>query len=454
MTSAPVGARAETPTLGSGQIARFWSPLAATWVMMAVEGPFLAAAIARLPDPKLNLAAHGVAFAIAIVVEAPVMMIMSTSTALARDRESYRRLRAFTHGVNAFATLLLAVLLVPPVFDSMALGLLRLPSEVASLTYGALWIHLPWAAAIGYRRLVHGVMIRSGKTRQVAAGTVFRLAAMAGTALLLYSFGNVPGAWLGAASLTTGVCVEAVAARCLGAKTLRRLLASGASGATGASAAADEARSRGPSILSYSGILRFYYPLALTSLIGLASQPMLTFFMGRARAPLESLAVFPVVHALSFLFRTVGISYQEAAIALIGREPAHRPAVARFAVVLALSAAAGLALVAFTPLFGVWFESVSGLTPELARYAKAPAMLLVPLPALAVWLSYQRAVLVLGRRTPAITVATVLEVVVIAAVFAGVGRETNLSGVTAAALSFLAGRILSNLYMLWAGGRG
>ncbi len=453
MTSPPAGGRAGTPSLASepplasGQIARFWSPLAATWVMMALEGPFLAAAIARLPDPKLNLAAHGVAFAIAIVIEAPVMMMMSTSTALARDRDSYRRLRAFGHGLNAFATLLLVVLLVPAVFDAMALGLLRLPREVASLTYGALWIHLPWAAAIGYRRLIHGVMIRSGKTRQVAAGTVFRLAAMTGTALVLYSVPGVPGAWLGAASLTMGVCVEALAARCLAAKTLRRLLA------TGASAPADAPSPPVP-VLSYSEILRFYYPLALTSLIGLASQPMLTFFMGRARAPLESLAVFPVVHALSFLFRTVGISYQEAAIALMGREPSHRPAVARFAVVLALGAAAGLALVAFTPLFGVWFESVSGLTPDLARYAKAPAMILVPLPALAVWLSYQRAVLVLGRRTPAITAATALEVGVIAAVFAGVGWGLDLAGVTAAALSFLAGRILSNLYMLWAGARG
>ena len=137
---------------------------------------------------------------------------------------------------------------------------------------------------------------------------------MTGTALVLYSVPGVPGAWLGAASLTMGVCVEALAARCLAAKTLRRLLA------TGASAPADAPSPPVP-VLSYSEILRFYYPLALTSMIGLASQPMLTFFMGRARAPLESLAVFPVVHALSFLFRTVGISYQEAAIALMDGSP-------------------------------------------------------------------------------------------------------------------------------------
>ena len=61
--------------------------------MMAVEGPLLAATIARLPDPKVNLAVHGVAFAIAILVEGPVIMLMTAATALVRDAHSYRRLR-------------------------------------------------------------------------------------------------------------------------------------------------------------------------------------------------------------------------------------------------------------------------------------------------------------------------------------------------------------------------
>ena len=54
----------------------FWIPLAATWQMMAAEGPFLAAIIARLADPKYNLAAYGVAFSFAVLVEAPIIMIM------------------------------------------------------------------------------------------------------------------------------------------------------------------------------------------------------------------------------------------------------------------------------------------------------------------------------------------------------------------------------------------
>jgi hypothetical protein len=71
--------------------------------MMAIEGPFLAAVIARLPDPKFNLAAWGVAFAFAILVEAPIIMIMSASTALAEDAASFLKLRNFTYILNAIS---------------------------------------------------------------------------------------------------------------------------------------------------------------------------------------------------------------------------------------------------------------------------------------------------------------------------------------------------------------
>ena len=38
---------------------RLWWPLAMTWLMMAIEGPFLAAIIARMGESATNLAAYG-----------------------------------------------------------------------------------------------------------------------------------------------------------------------------------------------------------------------------------------------------------------------------------------------------------------------------------------------------------------------------------------------------------
>jgi hypothetical protein len=404
--------------------------------MMAVEGPFLAAVIARLPDEKYNLAAYGVAFAFAVLTEAPVMMLMSAATALVQDGQSYRRLRNFSRALGAGGTALVLLILIPPLYQWLMISAIHLPQRVADLTYGALWFFLPWPAAIGYRRFLQGVLIRSNKTRLVAAGTVVRLTTMAGSALIGAFVLRLPGAWVGTLALAVGVCSEAATVRVMAAPTVRELLAS------------PPAEEPNPSSQSYRDIAYFYYPLALTSLMGLAVQPMLTFFMGRAPEPVDSLAVFPVVQALSFIFRSLGLSFQDAGIALIGNRHEHFPELKEFALGLGIVTATGIGLVAFTPLAHVWFGTISGLTHELQIVALVPARVIVPLPALTMLLSLQRAVLVKGHRTRWITVATATEVSTIAVVFLALGWGLGVVGATAAFTSFTVGRGAANLYLL------
>jgi progressive ankylosis protein len=441
-----------------------WSPLALQWLMMALEGPYLAAVIARLADPTFNLAAYGVAYAFAILVESPIIMLMSASTALVDGPESYRRLRNFAVGLNALATALLLLVLIPPVYGQLMDRVLGLPPDVSALVNGALWILLPWPAAIGYRRFLHGVMIRAGKTRRIAYGTGMRLAAMTVTALALSAF-SIPGAWVGAGALTMGVVVEAIATRAMAADSVRAVLRGGSadaasgpgpsappvtaigSGAIGALRKRPEPAPAIPSAPGYGEIARFYYPLALTSFIALSTQPILTFFMGRAPSPVESLAVFPVVHSLSFLFSALGLSFQEAAIALLGRRCEHARPLARFSLGLAAAASGGLGLVVFTPLASFWFETVSGLPAELAAIATTPARILFPLPALAVFLAFQRAILVQSRTTRPITAATALEVVIIASLFPLFGWRLGMTGVSAAMLSFMCGRTAGVIFL-------
>ena len=404
--------------------------------MMATEGPLIAAVIARMPDPTFNLAAHGVTFALAILIEAPVIMLMSAATALVRDRTSFLKLRNFAFALNFLSTAGLLVLLIPSVFNWVTGSLIGLPAEVSSLTYGALWFMLPWPGAIGYRRFLQGVLIRAEKTRLVAWGTVIRLIAMALASLCGFLWLDIPGSWIGAMALGIGVSVEAVAARFMAAPTVRGLLdRKGDLEATGRE-------------ISYRDIASFYLPLALTSLIGLTVQPLLTFFMGRSVAPLESLAVFPVVHSLSFFFRSMGLAFQDVAIALMGERLENFRELRRFALTLGGATSLGIALVGFTPLSHVWFVRISGLTPELTAFALIPTRLLVPLPFLSVILSLQRAILVQGRRTTHITVASAVELAAVALVFVSLGWGLNLVGATAAFAAFLGGRLASNAYLL------
>jgi len=423
----------EKRPLTQGRIAAFWLPLEATWLMMSLEGPFLAAVVARLAEPKENLAAFGVAFSFALILEAPVIMIMSASTALAADAASYRRLRTFTTILNVMVTGIGLLVVLPPVFHLIGGTVIGLEPEVERLTHGALLLLLPWPAAIGFRRFWHGLLIRAGLTRRVTATTAVRLVTMAATAILLVLLmPDLSGAWVAGAALSAGVTLEAIAARLLAAGTIRKTVAT--------------ETVREP--MSHAELMRFYTPLALTSLLTLGVQPIVVFFMGRARAPLDSLAVLPVINGLTFIFRSIGLAYQEVGIALVGERLENLRALGRFALTLGIAASGGLALVALTPLAHFWFGTVSGLTPDMIAFAIPPTRILILIPALSVLISFERALLVVQRRTGAITWATALEVVTIVLALSLGILAFDAIGAIAAAIAFVLGRMASTAFLL------
>jgi hypothetical protein len=362
-------------------------------------------------------------------------MIMSAATALVRDREAYAKLRRFTYALNVLVTFAMLVGLIPPVFRWLTEGLIGLPREVARLTHLSAVLMLPWPAAIGYRRFYQGVMIRHGFPRGVAYGTVVRITAMAVTALAARLVPGLPGACVGASALSLGVVAEAVAARWMAREVVGRLLAD------------RTPLPAGSERLTTADILHFYYPLALTSILALAVNPMVTFFLGRSRLPIESLAVYPVVVTFTFVFRSAGIAMQETVIALLGDQREHLAVLKRFGAVLAATTGGALTLVAFTPLSTIWFSRVAALPPVLVDLAVVPLRVVCLAPALEVLMALQRSLLVHARRTKVVTAATLVEVTGIAlGLGVGIGSG-HLVGVTAAAVSLLLGRVAANVFL-------
>jgi hypothetical protein len=175
--------------------------------------------------------------------------------------------------------------------------------------------------------------------------------------------------------------------------------------------------------------------------------------MGQARFSLESLAVLPVINSLVFIFRSPGLSYQEAAITMLGRDWGNFPIVRNFAIILGLGATAGLALIAWTPLATVWLRTISGLTFELAEFALGPIRILTLMPMLSVMLSFQRSLLVARRSTGPITWASAIEVAGILTVLYITIRMGDWIGATAAATAFITGRLMSNIFLIGKTGR-
>lgn len=419
-------------SLTFGKIFRFWLPLAGTWLMMAVEGPLLAAVIARMADAELNLAAYGVAYAFALVAEAPIIMLMSAATALVNGAESYRRLRSFTNLLVMLVTVGMAVLLIPQVFDLLMETLIGLSSEISSRVYLALLVLLPWPGVIGWRRFYQGVLIRNHQTRRVAVATMGRVLLMALSAFLLFHYTGIQGAVLGGIALSCGVVVELLATRLLAASAIAQTLGR---------------NDQGP-VRNFRELGHYYLPLALSPFITLGIHPVVTFFLGKGKMPLESLAVMPVIGALTFVFRAVGLSFQEVAIALLGDSLRDWRPLLNFALLLAALLSGSLLLIALTPLADLWLLQVSGLSPMLAEFSVLPLQLMALLPAMTVITAFLRALLMGGHTTRPISTATFLEAGVIVLVLTGLLLEGTLSGAVCAALAYLVGRLFAIAWMM------
>ncbi|MBC8067165.1 MAG: hypothetical protein IAG13_02435, partial [Deltaproteobacteria bacterium] len=168
------------PATRSTVVASWW-PLAASWLLMSAEQPAIAAVVARLGDPAVHLAAWGgVVFAFALVIEAPIIMLLAASTELVRDRASHLALGRFTHRAGATLTLVHLLVVATPIYPWLVGEVIGVPDPVLRAARLGLALVLPWPWAIAWRRFNQGILIRFGHARAVGLGTGLRLATNAG----------------------------------------------------------------------------------------------------------------------------------------------------------------------------------------------------------------------------------------------------------------------------------
>jgi hypothetical protein len=332
------------------RIFRAWWPLAASWMLMGLELPAVSAVVSRLADPQINLAAYGVVFALSMIIESPIIMLLAASTALSRDWDSYLKVRRFMMQAGASLTALHVAIAFTPFYDFVFGTLIGAPKEIIEPARWGLMIMTPWTWSIAYRRFHQGVLIRFGHSNAVGVGTVVRLSANIAVLAIGYLMGTVPGIVVATAAVSTGVMSEALFVGLRVRPLLQRLRQIAPEGDP----------------LTLRSFLRFYIPLALTSLLTLLVQPIGSAALSRMPGALESLAVWPVVSGLLFLLRSTGIAYNEVVVALLG-EPRAEESLRRFAQILALVLTAILLLIAATPLASLWFEGLSGLPPVVSQ---------------------------------------------------------------------------------------
>ncbi len=392
------------PGLSPRQILTMWWPLAASWLLMGIEGPTHSAISARLPQPEINLAAWGgIVFPICLIIEAPIIMLLAASTARSRDWANYRQLRRFTHGLGAALTAVHLLVAFTPLYYIVVRRLMGAPEAIIEPARGGLMLMVPWTWAIAYRRLEQGVLIRFGYSRAVGLGTVVRLCTFGTVLTLGYLQGRLPGVIVASAAVASGVTAEAIYAG-LRARPVIRCRLRPTQGAGGTP--------------PFGAFLAFYVPLAFTSILNLLVPPIASATLARMPAALASLAVWPALTGLIFILRSPGIAYNEVIVALLAR-PRAVLALRRFAIGLSLGVTLLFLLLTATPLSDFWFATLSGLPAHLATLGQRAFWFAALIPGVAVLQSWYQGLIVHSERTGGITEAVALYLVAVSLILGG-----------------------------------
>jgi progressive ankylosis protein len=268
------------------QLIKLWQqfiPLSLSDVTMALGDPLTTTTLAHLPDPRTNLAAVGVAKAIAIFCESPIIMLLHASNALAPSQASRQALWKFTLIASGLMSLLLALTTIPFVFAIVGEGWLGVSPTLSDRIRSVISIVILWPFAIGWRRYFQGLLIHGGHSNAVAQAGIIRLVVVGG--ILAGGFAlNSSGAVIAGMSLVWGVIAEAVAATYLARRW----------GAT-----------QPPAVIStpelpqdLAGVWKFYAPLGGTMTLGWGARAALVGIVARANDGEIALAAWPAAWGL------------------------------------------------------------------------------------------------------------------------------------------------------------
>jgi hypothetical protein len=420
------------------EVFQTWWPLAASWLLMALELPFLSAVMARLDKPTINLAAYGgIVFPLALIIEAPIIMLLAASTALSKDWISYRKIRRFMNVTSGALTLFHAAAAFTPLYYLIAVDLIGAPAEIIEPARTGLMIMLPWTWAIAYRRFNQGVLIRFGHSMIVGKGTLVRLGADLLVLSTGYLYGELPGIVVATSAVAAGVLCEALY---IGIKVQPVL---------------EGDLKPAPAVkpeLTSAHFLKFYLPLALTSLMTLLSQPLISSALSRMPRPLDSLAVWPVMSGILFLFRASGVAYNEVVVSLID-QPGSYLKLKKFTALIAGVSTVFLILFAATPLSDLWFDDFSALQPHLIPLANTALWLGILVPAANTLQSWFQGLIMSSRKTRGIPEAVGVFLITTVLIYTAGIVQARFTGIYIGVLGFSLG-MSAQAAWLWYRSRG
>jgi Na+-driven multidrug efflux pump len=403
---------------------------------MVLEASIVNIGLGRTSDSELALAAYGVALGLALLVEAPIMMLLDTSVARSTNREAFVVVRRFTVVLGLIVTALGIAVSFTTLYGLLVVDLMNIPPDVAARARPTLQILSFWSFPVAWRRAHQGVLIRTQHTAIITVATGIRLLSLATALFVGLLLLADQGAVVAGAAMLISVTVEAMVITWATRPVLR------------SPDYRADAESGDTAPLTIRSLWRFYRPLAITSILRQTTRPMLNAGIAAAEMPRPSLAAWPVAWGFAILLTGPAWSLQQLSTALVTNRAAYRR-VRGFALSLGAIFSTLLGLVTFTPLYNVVMGGVYNLSPALQALALPALQILVIYPLLMGTQALYRGVLIRSGRTGDVRTAMVVNVVTLGLTLVAGATLLSPTGVVLAAVAVLAGAVTELIWLRW-----
>jgi hypothetical protein len=185
----------------------------------------------------------------------------------------------------------------------------------------------------------------------------------------------------------------------------------------------------------------------MTSVLNALFWPVTNAGIGRAAAPAQSLAAWPVVLSVLWLFTTPLQMLQQMTITLVV-DASSLKTVRHFALGLGGAASGLLTLGAFTPLLELLLLRVLAVPAEVTSFVVPAVRLLAPLPFLTAVQGFYQGLLIDRKRTGEVRTAMGANLLILIGVLVAGIRESTVPGSLLAASGMTAG-LLAEASLLW-----
>jgi hypothetical protein len=405
------------------QMLRFFAPVVATGVLMAFSYTAVMAGLNRTLQPAVAVAAYALAFNLAVVIEAPIVMLRQTVLVLVNTPEDLRLLSRLAAAMALALCGLQALLAIGP-WGMYVLGhWLGIPSALLGPTQVALAGLLPLQILSAIRYVCHGLLLRAKQTHFISLGMGARVLT---TTLVIPVLLHWPGlgSLLASTALVLGMVVE----------TVIDVWRARVAGGTHQTSVGDAVP------LTTVGVVSFLGPLAAMGVVECLAAPVRNAGLARATQPELVLAAFSLTWTIvSMVIPPLQNLHQVAVV--FGTESRAWASIRRFFFWVAVVATAIAALLGWSPL-GQWIlEAVLGASAEIVDAATQNLRWLTPLPALLVVGDFIIGKMLIARRTTVLVAGKLANLGVTALAAVGVGMLARRWGPGVGAVIVLSGAV-------------